>query len=128
VFRFTMVNSGGGTAHAFTETQAPAGWAATFLPHEPVEPGKTKVQELTVEAPANAQQGAYAVHAAITYRKGAEDARSEYNLTLNVVGPSGSAGPADTSSGAAKGSPIGPFALLGIAVAGLAARRVQRAK
>lgn len=123
VFRFTMVNSGGGDAHAFAEATAPKGWNATFLPHEPVPAGKTGKQELTVQAPASATLGAYPVHAAITYRRGGEDARSSYNLTVHVVdaqaGPS--AGAAGSTS--AKGSPAGLVALPALAVAALLVRR-----
>lgn len=104
-FRFAMVNSGGGAAHAFANATAPAGWRANFLPHEPVPPGQTKTQELTVEAPANAAPGTYPVFASIYYDRAGGKQSSDYRLNVTVGGPAGPTGTVAGQEAAAKGSP-----------------------
>jgi hypothetical protein len=134
VFRFEIVNSGGGTAHPFTSTSGPEGWTLEFTPHKPVGPGASDVQELTVIPPAGTPPGDYAVNATISYPEGGETKDNRYNLTVSVGAGgagSGAATDGDGSGGAAaagkKDSPgFAPLALLG-ALGAIAAGLRRRA-
>lgn len=130
VFRFQIVNSGGGTAHPFTSNDGPEGWTLEWTPHKPVAPGATDVQELTVIPPASAAPGEYRVNATISYPEAGSTKESRYELTV-AVGGGGAGGPAvagnetGPAGDAKKGSPgLAPVAALAaLAIAAVAARR-----
>ena len=124
LFRFRITNSGGGTAHPFTSTEGPDGWTLQFTPHQPVPPGGTGTQELTVIPPAGTAPGDYPVNATISYPDGGATKDNRYQLTVTVAGAPAPTHPSGTVDAAAKKSPaLAPaFGLAAVAVA-LAARR-----
>lgn len=103
VFRFEIVNSGGGTAHPFTSTSGPEGWTLEFTPHKPVGPGASDVQELTVIPPAGTPPGDYVVNATISYPEGGETKDNVYALTISV-GAGGAAGGGATTGADGEGA------------------------
>ena len=128
VFRFSIVNSGGGTAHPFTSTEGPEGWDLEWTPHKPVEPGQSDVQELTVVPPTSTPSGEYQVNATISYPEAGTTRANHYNLTVVVGGASAAGAGSDGASqteGGKKGSP-GVAPVLVLAVLALAAMAVRR--
>ena len=95
LFQFTLINTGGTTAHPFASAEGPEGWELTFSPpHQPTEPGATEIQELGVRVPPNTPVGTYQVNATIEYEKGNQPQSQLWQLRVNVgdVPPGGASG------------------------------------
>jgi len=120
VFRFEMTNTGGGTAHPFTRSEAPEGWTAEFDPHKPVEPGQKSVQELAVTPPNQVAPGTHTIRATIAYPSQGGDEKRTYELKVRIDGASQFAPTNETATPEGEDTP-GVSILIVPAVVGAAA-------
>ena len=122
LFQFTLINTGGTTAHPFASAEGPEGWELTFSPpHQPTDPGETETQELGVRVPPNTPVGTYQVNATIEYEKGNQPQRQLWELRVNVgdVPPGGASRGRDNATAEAddpgEESPgVGALVLVGV--------------
>lgn len=103
IYKFTLNNVGGTTAHPFATAEGPEGWTLRWFPeHVPTDPGSKNTQELNVDVPADALSGTYQVNATINYDRGGQTEERTFPLTINVAtgGTGAGAGPAAEEEGA----------------------------
>lgn len=115
IFRFDIQNTGGGTAHPFTAMDAPEGWSAAFLDHQPIPPGGRMTQELTVTPPSGTTAGTYDVNATISYVKAGREQSRAWTLEVDVQGGGTSRTDTATDDGRDEDSPALPLVLLLVA-------------
>lgn len=140
VFGFVLRNQGGATGHPFTsyddpvvrDTLAPAPgvWEVSWRPHEAINPGEERNQELTVRPGVDVPPGIYQVNGTISWNEGNEQKDRTWELQVNVGGVSENStvgNEIDEQKDAGKDSPgpafVGLLAALGVAATVVRRRR-----